>query len=89
MTPRLLLDAPEWVEHLPTADSRARGPSRIDQLIGALKRRPGCWAIVAEYKANSPASSISDKFKRSGCEATCRAGTVYARWPEALAEVAP
>lgn len=79
--------APEdlvW-EDPPDNPTGVRGKSRIDLVIAELRLHPGKWAIVATYDANTSATGVADKFKRSGCESTTRGGDIYARWPESVA----
>jgi hypothetical protein len=66
-----------------------RGRADYDDVIAALRQRPGTWAACLVLLGGDRTGAVSAKssLERRGAEATTRVEdgsmVVYARWPEA------
>jgi len=57
--------------------SRSSRGTQYDEIIEELKKHPGRWALISEdWKTSGPPS----RFKKAGCEATCRANKESKTW---------
>lgn len=81
----------KWVEDIPQARIQRRSPAkrrpRFYSEMQELKKRPGAWANVINYKSRFTATNAATTFRNNGFEAAVRKSPggwykVYARYVE-------